>query len=61
MILNLINGKLYIGQSGSKNRWAEHLYASKNPEYEKHMYIHRAINKYGENNFDFNIIEKDIR
>ena len=57
MILNLINGKIYIGQSKNKYRWQEHLYISTKPKYKKHQLIHKAIAKYGAKNFDFKIIQ----
>lgn len=60
MIFNCTNGKIYIGQSQNKYRWAEHLYAAKNPSYSKHKLVHKAISKYGKNNFEFRIIQYHI-
>jgi group I intron endonuclease len=57
MILNTINGKMYIGQSCSKYRWQEHIYTSENPEYDKHRLIHRAMSKHGVSNFEFRVIQ----
>src|SRR5580698_5162902 len=57
-IYNLLSGKIYIGQSQSKYRWKEHIYAAKHPTYQKHMLVHRAMAKYGIANFEFRIIQK---
>ena len=57
MIFNLINGKIYIGQTQNLNRWKEHLYIADNSTYAKHKLIHKAIAKYGKNNFTFTIIQ----
>lgn len=52
-ITNKINGKSYIGQSVNiKNRWYVHK-ATKD-DYP----IHRAIRKYGKNNFSWEILEE---
>ena len=54
-ITNKINNKIYIGQSNNPiRRFSEHKYNNSN------SVIHRAINKYGVNNFTFEIIEEDI-
>ena len=55
-ITNLINNKIYIGQSvNTKHRWEQHVSASKhNPK----MIIDKAIKKYGEENFIVELIEK---
>ena len=60
-IINKIDGKCYIGSSndiiGPFGRWYNHKQMLKN---NKHSNIHlqRAWNKYGENNFDFIIVEE---
>lgn len=48
-ITNKVNGKIYIGQTTKtiEKRLKGHFYESKCSDY----YIHRAINKYGINNF----------
>ena len=49
-ITNLINGKIYIGFTGNlKNRIRDHLCCSKDPKW----LVHKAINKYGKENFLF--------
>lgn len=53
-ITNLINFKIYIGQSVNiYQRWHAHKYADC-----KDSIIHRAIKKYGIQNFQFEIIEE---
>ena len=52
-IVNKINGKIYIGQSIEiENRWKKHLSAKDD------FIIHKAIQKYGKENFEFSIIEE---
>jgi len=53
-ITNLLSGKIYIGQTVNVNRrWSDHKWLSKNkPE----QYIHHAMNKYGIENFTFEVI-----
>lgn len=56
-ITNTINGKIYIGQTvqSIKNRWKQHV----NEAYAeaKCAHLHAAIRKYGENNFNIEVIE----
>ena len=55
-ITNLINGKIYIGQTiHPERRWIEHKQKSKHGK-EKHP-IHLALEKYGCENFIFEVIE----
>lgn len=55
-ITNLLNNKIYIGQSiHPEKRWYEHQQHAKNQD-DKYP-IHLAINKYGANNFSFEILE----
>ncbi len=57
-ITNLINGKCYIGQSSDvKRRFSEHK-AKGYGQYNSKLYY--AFDKYGIENFNFEIIEKDI-
>ena len=52
-IENILNGKIYIGQSIEiERRWQKHLSANDN------FLIHKAIKKYGKENFHFSIIEE---
>jgi|DEB0MinimDraft_6_1074348.scaffolds.fasta_scaffold61299_2 group I intron endonuclease len=56
-ITNNINNKLYIGLTTEANpykRWKRHIYESKNPVYR----IHKAMNKYGTENFKFRVLEE---
>ena len=57
-IENLVNGKIYIGQSKHiKQRWSEH---KKELRKNRHTnnYLQRAWNKYGEENFSHIILEE---
>ena len=55
-ITNLINNKIYIGQTVHPNkRWQEHQQRAKT-HYDDYP-IHLAINKYGAENFSFEILE----
>ena len=59
-IENLINEKIYIGQSRNiQQRWKEHRYRPFNPsarQYDSPLY--RAIRKYGLENFSFVVLEE---
>ena len=61
-ITNKLNNKVYIGQTRSArptDRYAKHKYIASHLEKEKHVsLIHRAMNKYGLDNFTFEIIEE---
>lgn len=56
-ITNLINNKIYIGQTTRtiQDRWNQHISDSKRPD--KQTYLYKAFNKYGIDNFK---IEKII-
>lgn len=55
-ITNLINNKVYIGQTiHPERRWTEHKQKAKHGQ--DKFPIHLTINKYGEENFTFEIIE----
>ena len=52
-VTNKINGKVYIGQSVDiGRRWREHMTAKDD------IYFHKAIQKYGVDNFIWEVIEK---
>ena len=54
-ITNLINGKIYIGQSNNiERRLKEHRYKTENSD----IPVDRAIGKYGEKNFTFAVLEE---
>lgn len=56
-IENKINNKKYIGQSiHIHRRWSEHKYELNNNIHDND-YLQKSWNKYGADNFDFNIIE----
>jgi group I intron endonuclease len=55
-ITNTLNNKVYIGQTvDNKKRWMQHKAYAKHPE-KTGQYIHRAMAKYGIENFTFEII-----
>lgn len=58
-ITNVINGKIYIGQSRCiSKRWKNHKIAAYNSNDKGYEYpLYRAIRKYGIDNFDFSILE----
>ena len=52
-VTNKINGKVYIGQSVDiGRRWRQHMTAKDD------IYFHKAIQKYGVENFEWEVIEK---
>lgn len=54
-IQNLINNKVYIGQSKNISvRWRQHRYLSRIED----TYLYRSIRKYGIANFSFEVIEE---
>lgn len=54
-ITNNLSGKVYIGQSVQpKVRWRTHKYLAKNQK--TNQYVHKAMHKYGVDNFTFEII-----
>ena len=57
-IMNLVNGKRYIGSSKNiYSRWAKHK-ATLRGGYHSNSYLQNAWNKYGEENFRFIILYK---
>ena len=64
MFVNRINNKKYVGQTINDNntRYYQHMNAVKleqNSEYNSPL--HRAIRKYGIENFDYQILAKNIQ
>ena len=58
IVTNNINKKIYIGKSNTnKNRWKDHLNIAKNKYKNTYKYLHRSINKYGAENFIYEILE----
>jgi group I intron endonuclease len=58
-ITNNTNEKIYIGKTVDVNsRWAHHCSIAKRPKHEKHFLLHKAIAKYGEENFFLESIEE---
>ena len=57
-IINMVNGKIYVGSSVDiYNRWYHHK-RDLNNNMHGNVYLQNAWNKYGGNNFDFVIIEE---
>lgn len=55
LITNMINGKMYVGQSiHPQKRFQEHC------NNHTHSIIHKAIQKYGKENFKLTILEKNV-
>jgi group I intron endonuclease len=56
-IHNIKNNKIYIGKTKNlKNRWSAHKSLTKNIN--SNQYIHRAMRKYGFNNFIFSMVQE---
>lgn len=60
MFKNKVNGKVYIGQTigQARERIKQHISISSNKQSHNHSHLHRAINKYGLQNFEVTIIER---
>lgn len=51
-ITNTVNGKIYIGKAANiKTRWNAHKAAAKRKDANDYPYFHKALNKYGFDNF----------
>lgn len=57
-ITNKVNGKMYVGQSSDiENRWKKHIrFLNDKSHHNKHLQA--AWNKFGEENFEFKVIEE---
>jgi len=59
IIRNLVNNKVYIGQSiDIKRRWGEHKRKYKQESERKDSYLYKAMYKYGVDAFSFDILEE---
>jgi group I intron endonuclease len=59
LIHNIINNKVYVGKtSDPSKRWLKHLKVSSGKRQKEKFYIHRAISKYGADNFVFSIVQQ---
>lgn len=57
-IRNIVNNKVYIGESiDIYRRWHEHMQDLRDGVHDN-VHLQRSWNKYGEENFEFNIVEK---
>lgn len=58
MIFNNFNDKVYIGKAknGAEDRWKDHI----GYDLQNNQYIHRAMRKYGVENFQYKILESNI-
>lgn len=61
IIKNYINKKVYIGQTVNsvRKRFSDHFTAAKHPD-KKHYKFSLALNKYGKENFYYEILEKNV-
>jgi group I intron endonuclease len=58
-ITNLINGKIYIGKTYNiKVRWNSHKTAARAKKPTDYSHLHRAMNKYGFDNFTVEMVEE---
>jgi len=59
LIHNIINNKVYVGKtSDPSKRWRKHLRIASGKRQKEKFYIHRAISKYGADNFVFSIVQQ---
>lgn len=59
-IINLQNNKIYIGKTtvDLSTRWSQHIYEAKTPTCKGYNFVlHKAIRKYGKNNFSIEVID----
>ena len=59
-VTNIINNKVIVGQSiHIANRWTKYRHCLRNNTY-NNPHLQKSWNKYGENNFDFVVVENNI-
>lgn len=58
LITNILNNKVYIGKTSSDTdrRWKDHIRVAQDDSYKKQA-IHKAIAKYGVDNFEFSVLK----
>lgn len=57
-VTNLINNKLYIGQTKNSLEYRKNQHFRETKSKKDDMYFHRALNKYGFNNFQWEVIDQ---
>lgn len=58
VIHNTLNNKVYVGKTKNPTkRWNKHLTVARCKRQQEKFYIHRAIAKYGADNFTFSVIQ----
>src|SRR5271154_4774479 len=59
LIHNILNNKVYVGKATDPSkRWQKHLRVASGKRQKEKFYIHRAIAKYGADNFVFSIMQQ---
>lgn len=59
IVHNIVNNKVYVGKTNDpKKRWRKHVEAAMSDREDHKFYIHRAIKKYGADNFIFTSIQE---
>lgn len=58
-IHNILNNKIYVGKATNPwKRWQKHIRIAASKRQQEKFYIHRAVAKYGVNNFIFSVLQK---
>lgn len=59
LIHNIVNNKVYVGKAKDPTkRWQKHLRIAAGKRQKEKFYIHRAIAKYGADNFVFSVLQR---